>query len=68
MNDLFYIGEFFSVSFVIMVTYMAIHVMLGHLKPATKALVSMFFGSIAYSIGKAMLITLIIEPFFPKSF
>lgn len=67
MSDIFFIGEFFSIAFITIITYMTIHAMLGHLKPATKALVSMFFGTVAYSFGKVMLITLIMEPFFSKT-
>ena len=54
--------EFAGVAAVIVVTYLAIHNMFNHLKPATKMLVSMFFGSLAYSFGKLVVLTLIINP------
>lgn len=62
-SSIFPVIEFAAISGIIMVTYIALHNMFNHLKPATKMLVSLFLGTMAYSLGKLALLTLIINPF-----
>lgn len=62
-SSIFPIIEFASVAVIIFCTYLGTHYLLGHLKPATKMLVSMFLGTCAYTIGKLVLIALVIDPF-----
>ncbi|HXK53002.1 MAG TPA: hypothetical protein PLF29_03375, partial [bacterium] len=48
-------AEFFSLLFVFSITYHAIHNIKGTIKPPTKALISMFFGTVAYGIAKIII-------------
>lgn len=61
-SSIFPIVEFASLFIVVIVTYLLLHKLLGHLKPATKALVALFFGTLAYSVGKIVVITFFVTP------
>ena len=54
--------EFAALFIVVISTYMLLHSIMGHLKPATKALMAMFFGTVAYSIGKIAVLALLVAP------
>ena len=62
-SPLLTIIEFFTIAFIVIITYIAIHNMMGHAKPATKMLISMFLGSLAYTLGKLALLTIIVRPY-----
>ncbi len=54
--------EFASIFGIIIVTYMAMHAMFSHLKAPTKMLMSMFLGTLAYSMGKIFVISFLVKP------
>ena len=51
------IAEFFSIAFIVICTYWGMHNLFNRLRPATKMLLSMFFGTIAYTMGKLVVLT-----------
>ena len=61
--SIFPIIEFTSVSVIVIVTYLGLHGLFTHLKPATKMLLSMFLGTCAYTVGKLTLFAIIVNPF-----
>lgn len=63
-SSIFPVIEFASLFTVVIATYLLLHKVVGHLKPSTKMLVSMFFGTLAYSIGKIAVIALLVTPTF----
>ena len=51
--------EFASIATITLVIYLSISVLFTKLHPATKMLLAMFFGVIAYLIGKAVVLSLL---------
>jgi hypothetical protein len=54
--------EFAAITFVCTLTYLGVHSAFFSVKPAMKAVLSMFLGVTAYSLAKFVLVIFLVKP------